>query len=103
MDNGGRPVKPSIALEQHREAIRQIVERYHAANARYFGSVLRGEDTEESDLDILIDPTEETTLFDVGAIQVEISELLGVKVEVLTPGALPDRWKMDVLREAQAI
>ncbi len=96
-------VKPSIALERHRAAIRQIVERHNAVNARIFGSVLHGKDTYESDLDILIDTTEETTLFDVGAIQVEISELLGVDVDVLTPGAIPDRWKMEVLKEAQTV
>jgi len=96
-------MKPSIALQQHREAIRQIVERHHARNARVFGSVLHGEDTEGSDLDILIDTTEETSLFDIGAIQVELTELLGVEVDVLTPGALPDRWKMDVLNEARAV
>jgi hypothetical protein len=96
-------VKPSIALDKHRDAIREIVERHHASNARFFGSVLRGDDTEESDLDILIDPTDETTLFDVGAIQVEISELLGVDVDVLTPGALPDKWKSEVLAKARPV
>lgn len=96
-------MKPSIAYQQHRDAIRQIVERHHAKNPRIFGSVLHGEDTDESDLDILIDTTEETSLFDVGAIRTELTELLGVEVDVLTPGALPDRWKMEVLNEARSI
>ena len=96
-------MKPSVALQQHRDAIRRIVERHHAKNARVFGSVLHGQDTDESDLDILIDTTEETSLFDIGAIRVELMELLGVEVDVLTPGALPDRWKMEVLAEARAV
>lgn len=96
-------MKPSIAFNQHREAIRRIVERHHAVNARVFGSVLRGEDTAESDLDLLVDPTEDTTLFDIGEIQVEVSELLGIDVDVLTPGALPDKWKHDVLNQARAV
>ena len=96
-------MKPSVALQQHRDAIRRIVERHHAKNARVFGSVLHGQDTDESDLDILIDITEETSLFDIGAIRVELMELLGVEVDVLTPGALPDRWKMEVLAEARAV
>jgi hypothetical protein len=96
-------MKPSIALNQNREAIRRIVERHHAVNARVFGSVLRGEDTAESDLDLLVDPTEDTTLFDIGAIQAEVSELLGIDVDVLTPGALPDKWKHDVLNQARAV
>ncbi len=96
-------MKPSTVLEQHRERIRRIVECHNARNARFFGSVLRNEDVEGSDLDILIDTTSETTLFDVGAIQAEISELLGVEVDVLTPGALPEKWKMDVLSRAQPV
>ncbi len=96
-------MKPSIAYQQHREAIRQIVERHHANNPRIFGSVLHGQDSDKSDLDILIDTTKETSLFDVGAIRAELIELLGVEVDVLTPGALPDRWKMKVLNEARAV
>lgn len=96
-------MKPSIAYQRHREAIRQIVEQHHAKNPRIFGSVLHGQDSDESDLDILIDITEKTSLFDVGAIRAELMELLGVEVDVLTPGALPDRWKKDVLREARGV
>jgi hypothetical protein len=96
-------MKPSTAYQQHRAAIRLIVERHHAKNPRIFGSVLHGQDTDESDLDILIDTTEETSLFDVGAIRTELTELLGVEVNVLTPGALPDRWKQEVLNEARAV
>lgn len=96
-------MKPSIACQQHRDAIRRIVERHHAKNPRIFGSVLHGQDTDESDLDILIDTTEETSLFDVGAIRAELTELLGVEVDVLTPGALPDSWKQEVLNEARAV
>lgn len=96
-------MKPSIAYEKHRYAIRQIVERHHAKNPRIFGSVLHGQDKDGSDLDILIDTTEETSLFDVGAIRTELTELLGVEVDALTPGALPDRWKLQVLNEARAV
>ena len=96
-------MKPSIAYKQHREAILQIVERHHARNPRIFGSALHEKDTDESDLDILIDTTEETSLFDIGSICVELMELLGVEVDVLTPGTLPDRWKKEVLKEARAI
>lgn len=55
-------MKPSLALASNREAIRRIVESHRAYNPRIFGSVLHGEDTEDSDLDILIDPTPDTTL-----------------------------------------
>lgn len=93
-------MKPSVALHAHRAAIRCIVESHRAVNARVFGSVARGDDVEGSDLDILIDPTSDTTLMDVAAIQVELELLLGVTVDVLTPGALPDKFLGNVLAEA---
>ena len=65
-------MKPSHALESHRIAIRTVVERHRACNARVFGSVLYGNEKEGSDLDILIYPTIETTLFDIGAIRHEL-------------------------------
>ncbi|AWB34129.1 hypothetical protein DBV39_10880 [Orrella marina] len=73
---------------------------HQSRNARVFGSVLCGQDTDSSDLDILIDPTPETTLMDVAAIQVELERLLGVSVDVLTPRALPDAFRSRVLSEA---
>jgi predicted nucleotidyltransferase len=93
-------VKPSIALEAHRATIRSVVLRHRACNARVFGSVLHGEDQEGSDLDILIDPTANTTLMDVAKIQVELEKILGVSVDVLTPKALPDKFRDFVLAEA---
>ncbi len=96
-------MKPSIPLEQHREAIRQIVARHHAVNARVFGSVIKGNDRPDSDLDILIDPTPETTLFDIGAIRHELLQLLGVPVDVLTPRALPEKFRDIVLAEAKPV
>jgi len=93
-------MKPSIALQENRAAIRSVVERHRARNARVFGSVLHGDDQEGSDLDILIDPTPATTLMDVAKIQVELEKLLGVSVDVLTPNALPDKFRIFVLAEA---
>jgi predicted nucleotidyltransferase len=96
-------MKPSEALSLHRHRIRPIVERHNAGNARIFGSVLRGKDTEDSDLDILVDPYASATLMDIAAIQVELERLLGIPVDVLTPDALPDRFRSQVLSEAEPI
>lgn len=96
-------MKPSEALASNRAAIRHVVSSNHACNARVFGSVLRGQDTDDSDLDILIDPTQDTTLMDVAAIQVELQHLLGVSVDVLTPNALPDKLRSSVVAEAEKI
>ena len=96
-------MKPSHALQLHRTEIRRVVESHRARNARVFGSVLRGRDTDSSDLDILIDPTSETTLMDVAAIQVELQRILGVSVDILTPKALPEKFRSVVLAQAVPI
>lgn len=96
-------MKPSDALLTHQVAIRRVVASHRASNARVFGSVLHGRDTEDSDLDILVDPTPETTLFDIGAIRLELRQLLGVPVDVLTPRALPDKFRAAVLAEARPV
>ena len=93
-------MKPSEALALHRPAIRAVVEAHRACNVRVFGSALHGIDTEQSDLDLLIDPTPDTTLFDIGAIRWELRNLLGVPVDVLTPNALPEKFRARVLAEA---
>ena len=80
-----------------------MVESHRARNARVFGPVLHGQDTDSSDLDILVDPTPETTLLDIGAIRHDLSKLLGVSVDVLTPNALPDKFRATVLAEARLV
>jgi predicted nucleotidyltransferase len=96
-------MRPSEALNLHRDRIREIVLSHRVTDPRVFGSVLHGDDTEDSDLDILVEPTSETTLFDIGAIQFELSELLPVAVDVLTPRALPEKFRHLVQQEAQPI
>ena len=87
----------------HRERIREITLSHRVTNPRVFGSVLRGEDTEGSDLDLLVEPTAETTLLDIARIEVELSSLLAIKVDVLTPKALPERWRQRILGEAEML
>ena len=96
-------MRPSEALEQTREAIREIVPRYRTANPRVFGSVLHGLDQETSDLDILVDTLPGTTLFDLGALQEQLRGLLGVRVEVRTPGDLPLAFREEVVSEAEPV
>lgn len=96
-------MKPSAALEIHREAIRQIVLAHRASNPRVFGSVAHGDDTDDSDLDLLVDPAADASLLDIAHIQVELERRLGVTVDVLTPRALPEKFRLQVLREAKAV
>ena len=96
-------MKPSQALALHRREIRELVEQNRARNPRVFGSVLHGRDTETSDLDVLVDPIPGTTLLDLGGLQVMLEETLGVQVDLLTPGDLPERMRIRVLSEAVPI
>ncbi len=93
-------MKPSELVASHRDVIRRVVRGHHAVNARIFGSAARGADTRTSDLDLLVDPTDETTLLDLGAIRAELRGLLGIEVDVLTPQALPPEIRSRVLQEA---
>ena len=96
-------MKPSVALQTHRAAIRRLVEAHRAHNARVFGSVLQGTDGDGSDLDLLVDALPGATLFDLGGLQVELEELLGVPVDVLTPGDLPLKFRNQVLAQARSV
>jgi predicted nucleotidyltransferase len=96
-------MKPSEALAAHREEVRAIVLAHRAVNARVFGCVLHGSDTGDSDLDILVDTTQDTTLFDLGAIRYKLRNPLGVPVDVLTPGALPEKFRQAVISEARLV
>ena len=68
-----------------------------------FGSVLHGNDQDGSELDLLVDALPGATLFDLGGLQVELEELLGVPVDLLTPGDLPLKFRGQVLAEARLI
>lgn len=96
-------MKPSEALRFHREEIHRVVQENHTRNPRVFGSVLRGVDSEHSDLDLLVDPTPDTTLMDIARIQNRLQRILGVSVDVLTPKALPERSRERILSEAMPV
>ena len=93
-------MKPSQILNRYRDQIRTIALRYHVQNVRVFGSALHGDDTNDSDLDLLVEPTQETTLMDIGAIRYELRKLTGIEVDVLTPRALPASFRDKILAEA---
>jgi predicted nucleotidyltransferase len=96
-------MKPSDILEAHRDTIRRVVAAHRARNPRVFGSGLRGTDTEDSDLDLLVEPTADMTLLDIGAIRHDLLTETGLSVDVLTPNALPARIRAAVLAEARPV
>lgn len=93
-------MRPSLALEVHREAIRRIVAAHRGLNPRVFGSVRRGEDREDSDLDLLVDAGEGMTLFDLAEISAAVEGLIRAKVDVRTPEDLSEKIRTRVVNEA---
>ena len=96
-------MKPSDVLRRRVDTIREAAARFHVRNPRVFGSVLHGTDKDGSDLDLLVDPQPGTTLFDLGGLQVELEDMLGVRVDVVTPGDLPARIRAQVFAEARPL
>ena len=96
-------MRPSVALEMNRNKVREAVGRFRTANPRIFGSVLHGTDRDGSDLDLLVDALPGATLIDLGGLQDELGSLLGIPVDVRTPGDLPPTFRAKVLAEAQPI
>lgn len=96
-------MRPSTALECNRAAVREAAGRFRASNPRVFGSVLHGTDTDESDLDLLVDALPGATLFDLGGLQVELEQILSVHVDLRTPADLPRRFRERVLAEARPV
>lgn len=96
-------MRPSVALDMNRNAVREAASRFRVTNPRVFGSVLHGTDQDGSDLDLLVDSLPGATLFDLGGLQDELESLLGLHVDLLTPGDLPLKFRAKVLAEAQSV
>ena len=95
--------KPSFALRTHYLDVIRIIAAHRVKNQRVFGSVLHGTDRDDSDLDLLVDALPGATLFDLGALQVDLQILLGVEVDVTTPGDLPESPRARVVAEAHTL
>lgn len=96
-------MRPSEVLEANRDAVREAVSRYRTTNPRVFGSVLHGTDTEESDIDILVDKLPGMTLFDLGGLFEDLQAILGPKIDLVTPAELPKKFRDKVIAEARPI
>ena len=96
-------MRPSQVLRQRRDAVCLAAARYRVANPRVFGYALREDDGDGSDLDLLVDPLPGTTLFDLGGLQDELQELLGVPVDVLTLEDLPAKLRDTVAHQARPV
>lgn len=96
-------MRPSEVFEQNRALIREVAARRRTTNPRVFGSVLHGTDKDGSDIDLVVDMLPDTTLFDLGGLQVELEEALGVPVDLVTSTGLHRFIRDKVLAEAQPV
>ncbi len=90
-------------VSERRHEILEIARTHGASNVRVFGSVARGEETDESDIDLLVDMQPGTSLLDMSRLRRALSELLGVKVDLVSSRGLSGRNGTTILQEAVAV
>lgn len=87
-------------LRSRRSEILALATKHGASNVRLFGSVVRGEDREDGDVDFLVDMQETSSLFDLIGLQQDMERVIGRKVDVLTPNGINRYLKDRILGEA---
>jgi len=94
---------PLESVRRFRREILDLAARHGARNVRVFGSVARGDDRADSDIDLLVEVEAGRTLLDVIALEQDLCELLGRNVEVLTDGGLSPYLHQRILAEAASL
>jgi uncharacterized protein len=99
-ERGARAMPLDELLRTKREDILRIAKNYGAYNVRVFGSVARGEADSESDIDLLVNMEPVRSLLDLCGLLIDLEELLGCNVDVVTEKGLRDRIRERILKEA---
>ncbi len=97
---GGKSTGVDDLLKEKREDILRIAAQHGARNVRVFGSIARGDARPDSDIDVLVDLEPGRSLFDLGGLLIDLQDLLGRNVDVVTEKGLRDRIRGRVLKEA---
>lgn len=95
--------RPSLRVAQHRDGIRALVAEHHASSPRIFGSAARGEDVPGSDLDLLVDFSDEATLLDEVGLRLALRDLLQIEVDIVAGDSLRGEFRERVLGEAVVV
>ena len=90
-------------LKEKRENVLDLAGKHGARNVRVFGSVARGESGAESDIDLLVKMEEGRSLLDLSALTLELRDLLGVKVDVVSEDGIYWLLRRKILKEARPI
>jgi predicted nucleotidyltransferase len=103
MEGGVMTMPLDELLRTKRDDILRIAAKYGASNVRVFGSVARGEADSESDIDLLVNMEPGRSLLDLCGLLIDLEDLLGCKVDVVTEKGLRDRIRERVLKEAHTL
>jgi len=90
-------------LKEKRQAVMALTAKHGAHNPRIFGSVARGESGPESDIDLLVKMEEGRSLLDLSALTLDLRDLLGIKVDVVTEDGLYWLLRRRILKEARPL
>lgn len=98
-------MKPSLPtlIESHRAELLALGQRHGVARLSLFGSMARGEATEDSDVDLLADPLPGTSALDLGALLMDVQDLLRRRVDIVTTRSLSPLIRQQVLDEARPL
>lgn len=94
--------RPSVILTTYRNEILALAHQHHASNVRVFGSVARGDDGPDSDIDLLVTFDDDASLYDQSELILDLEDLTGVGVDVVSDGGLSGRHAR-ILAEARAV
>jgi predicted nucleotidyltransferase len=94
---------PLEKIKAHRQEILDLAKKYGASNIRIFGSVARGEARPDSDYDFLIELEPGRSAFEIGGLLMDLQDLLGAKVDIVTDKGLNKHIREKVLKEAIAV
>ena len=98
---GAADYRPSIPVERYAKRIRELAEHRGLRNPRVFGSVVRGEDHFDSDIDLLVSPSPQTTLFTLAALAADVEDLTGFPADVVSDsGASTSMGTENIVRQA---
>ena len=92
-----------MTIKEIENKILPVLRKYHVRRASLFGSIVRNQMTEESDIDLLVELPETASLLDLAGLKIDIEELLGRNVDVLTYDSLHPLLKDRILSEQAAI
>jgi predicted nucleotidyltransferase len=97
-----RPALPTL-IENHRAELLALGQRHGVAHLRLFGSMARGDATADSDVDLLVDPLPGTSALDLGALLMDVQDLLRRRVDIVTTRSLSPLIRQQVLDEARPL